>query len=181
MAALMNPRVWIAIGIALALGLAGAFIYRAGKAVVRQDFDAYKLAQQDARILADRARALRTQARQAAVDKEARDGQERIAALEADLAGARADGERMRNLYRTAAQRARDLPRTAGAGASQPDPDPIGVFADLLGRADAREEVIRGYADRLRVAGSVCERGWDAGLRAAGGAVDPAALNSERP
>lgn len=168
MAALLNPRVWIAIGIALALGLAGAFIYRAGKAVVRHDFDAYKLAQQEARILADRALALRTQARQAAVDKEARDGQERIAALEADLVGARADGERMRNLYRAAAQRSRDLSRAVSTGAGQPDPDPIGVFADLLGRADAREEVVRSYADRLRIAGSVCERGWDAGLRAAG-------------
>lgn len=181
MVALLNPRVWIALGIALALGLAGAFIYRAWKAVVRHDFDAYKLAQQEARILADRARALRTQARQAAVDKEARDGQERIAALETDLARARADGERMRNLYSSSAQRARDLSRTADAGASQPDPDPIGVFADLLGRADAREEVVRGYADRLRVAGSICERSWDAGLRSAGGAADSAAVKTIRP
>lgn len=173
MAALLNPRVWIALGMALVLGLAGAFIYRAGKAVVRHDFDAYKLAQQEARILADRARALRTQARQAAVDKEARDGQQRIASLETDLAGARADGERVRNLYRVAAQRARDLPRAAGSGPGQPDPDPIGVFSDLLGRADAREEVIRGYADRLRVAGSVCERGWDAGLRATARVASP--------
>lgn len=172
MAALLNPKVWAALAVALALGLAGAFLYRAGKAVVRKDFDAYKLAQQEARILADRARSLRTEARQAAVDKEARDGQARIASLETDLAGARLDGERMRNAYRSAAERARALSGAAAAGASQPGADPIGVFADLLGRADAREEVVRGYADRLRLVGAVCERSWDAGLRAA---VGPAA------
>jgi hypothetical protein len=171
MAALLNPRLWIGLGVALALALAGAFVYRAGKAVVRADFDAYKIAQQENRILAERARSLRTEARQTAVNKEARDGQERIAAVETELAGARADAERMRSAYRAAADRARELSRTAAAGQGQPDSDPLGVFAVLLERADAREEIVRGYADRLRVAGSICERGWDAGLRAAAGAT----------
>jgi hypothetical protein len=169
MAALLNPKVWIALVIALALGLAGAFLYRAGKATVRNDFDAYKLAQQEARILADRARSIRTEARQASVDKEARDGQERIAAVETELAGARADGERLRGAIRDAASRARALPRAPASGPGQPDPDPIGVFAILLERADARAEVVAGYADRLRAAGGICERGWDAGLRATAG------------
>lgn len=165
MAALLNPKLWIGLAIALVQGLAGAFIYRVGKAVVRNDFDAYKLFQQEARILADRARSLRTQARQSAVDKEARDGQARIASLETDLAGARADGERMRSAYRAAAERARTLSGAAGPGPGQPGPDSIGVFADLLGRSDAREEIVRGYADRLRSTGTVCERSWDAGLQ----------------
>lgn len=166
MAILLNPKVWIALAIALALGLAGAFIYRAGKAVKGAEFDAYKLAQQEARILADRARTLRAEARQTAVNKESRDGQERIAAVETELAGARADGERMRSAYRAAAGRARELSRTTAAGPGQPDSDPLGVFAVLLERADAREEIVRGHADRLRVAGSICERSWDRGLRA---------------
>ena len=173
MAALLNPKLWAALAAALVLALAGAFIYRAGKAVVRNDFDAYKLAQQEARILADRARSLRTQARQVAVDKEARDGQARIASLETDLAGARDDGERMRGAYRAAAERARALPGTARPGPREPGDDPIGVFADLLGRADAREEVVRGYADRLRIAGTICEQSWDGGLRSAAGAIAP--------
>lgn len=161
---------WRLIGLAILLALLGLQTMRladqqADTAAARTDLADYKAAQQEAGILADRARALRTQARQAAIDKEAHDGQQRIASLEADLAGARADGERVRDLYRTAAQRSRDLSRTAAAGAGQPDSDPIGVLADLLGRADAREEIIRGYADRLRVAGSICERGWDAGLQ----------------
>jgi len=162
---------WRLIGSSILLALLGVQTVRladqrADTAAARTEFADYKTAQQEARVLADRARALRTQARQAAIDKEARDGQERIAALETDLAGARADGERMRSLYRAAAQRARDLSRVAAPGSGQPDPDSIGVFADLLGRADAREEVVRGYADRLRLAGAICERSWDAGLRA---------------
>jgi hypothetical protein len=169
MAALLNPKVWAALAVALALGLAGAFLYRAGKAVKGAELDAYKLSQQEARILADRAQSLRTEARQAAVDKEARDGQQRIASLETDVAGARADGERMRSAYRAAAERARELPGTSGTGPGEPGADPIGVFADLLGRADAREEVVRGYADRLRLAGAICERSWGAGLRTAVG------------
>ena len=173
MAALLNPKVWAALAVALVLGLAGAFIYRAGKAVKGAELDAYKLAQQEARILADRAQSLRTQARQVAVDKEARDGQARIASLETDLAGARADGERMRGAYLAAAGRARALSGVAGPGQGQPGADPIGVFADLLGRADAREEVVRGYADRLRLVGTVCERSWDGGLRAANGPPAP--------
>ncbi|MDQ0084598.1 hypothetical protein J2W35_004967 [Variovorax boronicumulans] len=165
MPALLNPKVWIGIFIAVVLAFTHFFVWRSGKATVRNDFDTYKLAQQEQRILADRARSLLAAARQAAVNKEARDGQERIAALETDVAGARADGERMRNLYRTTAQRARELSRTASTGTGQPDSDPIGVFALLLERADTRAEIVGGYADRLRIAGSICERGWDAGLQ----------------
>ena len=165
MAALLNPKVWIALLVACALTFTHFFVWRAGKATKGAEFDAYKLAQQEQRIMADRARMLLASARQTAINKEARDGQERIAVLEMDVAGARADGERMRNLYRTAAQRARELSRTAPTGACQPDPDPIGMFALLLERADTRAEIVSGYADRLRVAGSICERGWDAGLQ----------------
>lgn len=162
MTALLNPRFWIGLGVVIALTLAGAFCYRAGRASLRGEFDAYKLSQAEARIMADRARSIRTEDRQAAVDKEARDGQERIAVLEIDLAGVRADGERMRSAYRTAADRARAPSKSAAAGSGEPGPDPIGVFAGLLERADAREEVVRGYADRLWIAGSVCERSYDA-------------------
>ena len=161
----LNPKLWAAIAAAAALTFAGWFLYSAGQDDRQKDFDAYKIAQQESRILAERARSLRAEARQAAIDKEARDGQERIAAVEAERDAARVAGERMRNAYLAAAERARTLSRTPAAGKSEPDPDPIGVFAVLLGRADAREEIVRGYADRLRAAATVCERGWDAGLQ----------------
>lgn len=62
----------------------------------------------------------------------------------------------MRGAYFAAAEQARALSRTPAIGKGEPDSDPIGVLAVLLGRADAREEIVRGYADRLRVASVVC-------------------------
>lgn len=166
MAYLLNPKVWAAIVLAILLGLAGAFLYRAGKATVRNDFDAYKLNQAEQRILADRAREHRTAIRQEAVNKEARDGQTKLAALETERDTAVGDRERMRTAIRDAARRAREIPRTASAGQGEPGADPIGMFSDLLERADRRAEAVAVYADRLRIAGSVCERGWDSGLPA---------------
>lgn len=169
MAALLNPRVWIALALAVALALAGAFLYRAGKSTVRADWNAQKVLDAEARILADRAQEQRTAARQAAIDKESLNGQKQIAALEADLAGARIDGERLRSAIRATADRARIIPGASGAGSGEPGSDPIGVFADLLDRADRRQEAVSEFADRLRIAGSVCERAWDAGLQPAAG------------
>jgi len=167
--ALLNPRVWIALALAAALALAGLFLYRAGRAAVQVDWNAQKAVDAEARILADRAREARTAARQAAIDEESRHGQEQIAALETELVDVRSDGEWLRSAIRAAAGRARNLPGAPAAGAGQPGGDAIGVFADLLERADRRAEAVAGYADRLRIAGSVCERSWDAGLRAAAG------------
>ena len=162
MAALLNLRVWAGLALAVVLAFTHFFVYRSGKAVVRNEFDAYKLAQSEARILADRAREQRNAARQVAIDKEAQDGQARIAAIEAELDAARADGERMRSDYARAASRARAVACTSSTGQGEPRPDAIRVFAELLERADRRAEVVAGYADRLRAAGLVCERGWDA-------------------
>lgn len=141
---------------------------KAATARVQTDWSAQKAVDAEARILADRAREQRTAARQAAIDKESLNGQKQVAALEADLAVARTDGERLRSAIRATADRARIVPGTAGAGAGQPGADPIGMFADMLERADRRAEAVAGYADRLRIAGSVCERAWDAGLQPAG-------------
>lgn len=162
MTILLNPKFWATVVIAVVLGLAGAFLYRAGKAVVRNDFDAYKIAQQEARILADRARTLRAEARQTAVDKEARDGQQQIANLEAERDAARADGDGLRGAIRAATTRAGSTPRVASAGPGEPGPDTLGMFADLLERADGRAEAVAVYADRLRIAGTVCERSFGA-------------------
>ncbi|MES2187247.1 MAG: DUF2514 family protein [Pseudomonadota bacterium] len=45
---------------------------------------------------------------------------------------------------------------------SPPAGDPIGVLADVLGRADARAGLLADYADRARAAGAQCERDYDA-------------------
>ena len=48
MTALLNPKVWAAIALAAALAFSHFFVYRSGKAEVRKDFDAYRLAQTQA-------------------------------------------------------------------------------------------------------------------------------------
>jgi hypothetical protein len=158
MTALLNPKVWLAIALAAAMAFSHFFVYRSGKSTVRNEFDAYKISQQEARILADRAREQRYAVRQAATDEEARNGQAKIAALETDLAGARAAGERLRDAIRTASGRGREAAGTAGSGEGKPGSDPIGLFAELLVRADARAERVSEYADRLAIAGKTCER-----------------------
>lgn len=54
-------------------------------------------------------------------------------------------------------------PRDPGSAAlSAPTGDPIGVLADVLGRADDRAGRLAVIADQSRVAGRACERAYDA-------------------
>lgn len=162
MAALLNPRFWIGLGIIVALTLAGAFLYRAGKATVRKDFDAYKIAQQELRILADRAQRTEEQRRAAAAAQEAQDAQAKIASLEDSLHLARTASDGVRDAAAGAASRARSRACTAAPGPSKSGEDPIGLLVDVLGRADERAGELAEYADRLRIAGIACERTYDA-------------------
>ena len=101
------------------------------------------------------------------IEKELRDAQEaharETAALHIDLGRARdrahLESVRLRNAANAAAVRARaqcaaptasDLRQAAG--------DPIGVLADVLGRADKRASILADLADRRGVAGRACER-----------------------
>lgn len=59
MMALMNWRVWAALAIAVGLALSHAFIYRAGKATVRADWDKERLEQTQAAALASEARRMK--------------------------------------------------------------------------------------------------------------------------
>ncbi len=53
MFALFNPRTWLLIGLAVALAVSHGFAYRAGRAAVRADFDAYKIEQAEATAKAE--------------------------------------------------------------------------------------------------------------------------------
>lgn len=59
MMSLMNWRVWAAIALAVGLAASHAFIYRAGKATVRADWDKERLAQVQAAALASEARRMK--------------------------------------------------------------------------------------------------------------------------
>lgn len=50
---------------------------------------------------------------------------------------------------------------SADRGPGQPGTDPIGVLIDLLTGVESAGREVAEYADRLRIAGAVCERAWD--------------------
>lgn len=162
MAILLNPRVWLALVLAAFLAFTHFSVYRAGRAAVRADFDAYKLSQAEQRTLADRAREQRNAARQAAVDQEARRVQSQIVALGRDLDTSRAAGQRLRNAILTALERSGSDTSAAGAGQGKPRGDTTRLLAELLERADARAERVGKYADSLAIAAQTCERTYDA-------------------
>ena len=165
MAILLNPRVWIAVALAAALAFGGVFTYRAGKASVRVEFDKYKLEQAAQTVKAEVAARAEETRRQGAVDKEAQDAQIKIAALENDARASRDSADRLRIAVNAAVSRARKDASATTPSTGQPDSDPIGVLAYVLGRSSARSEIVERYADENRIAAVTCERTADA-LRA---------------
>lgn len=147
MTILLNPRVWIALALAILLGWAGIHLYRAGEESVQQKWDAQKLADEQ------QARAEETR-RQSIADKEASDAQERIAKLETDLAGARAGADRLRAAVSSAIKN----PKPSTGGAGQSGADTLDVLAGVLSRHSDELVSVGEYADRLRIAGLACER-----------------------
>lgn len=79
---------------------------------------------------------------------------------DARAAGAAAEQLRGRVAQLLAASRAAGNPAAAGGGS--PTDDPIGMLADVLGRADQRAGILAEYADAARIAGQACERSYDA-------------------
>lgn len=78
---------------------------------------------------------------------------------------ARADADRANDANRKLRQslvdyRARHANTTASAGQGEPNSDPIGVLADLLGRMGEAGERISRYADEVKIAGAACEAAW---------------------
>lgn len=88
-----------------------------------------------------------------------------IAALHLGLDRARssaaAASQRLRDAANAAAKRGRAGCATAPAALLRPPTDdPIGVLADVLGRADQRASVLADIADQRGIAGRACERAY---------------------
>lgn len=87
------------------------------------------------------------------------DTRQALAAAAADRDRAAAVAGQLRNrLAALAAQRA----NPPAVGQRPATDDPIGVLADVLGRADNRAGILASYADAARIAGQQCERDYDA-------------------
>jgi chromosome segregation ATPase len=100
--------------------------------------------------------------RQRAFDEEAQRTREEKAALEADVSRLADAADSLRNDLAEFRARTKPYPKTSNRGASEPGSDPIGVLAGLFERADQRAGELAEYAQRLRSAGSACERAADA-------------------
>lgn len=162
MAILLNPRVWLALVLAAFLAFTHFLAYRAGRAAVRAEFDAYKTAQAEQRLLADRAQRHEETRRQSAIDKEAADASARIATLETDLAGARSAADGLRLAAAGAADRVRKGAKASTSGPAQPGGDSLDLLVGVLTRHTGELVAVGEYADRLRIAGLACERSFDA-------------------
>ena len=123
--------------------------------------EAHKLA-----LEADRAAIQREHELTATIElnaKEAKNAQTRIAA---DRDRALTSERSLRKQLDAIAQRYRALVAAGAdspaAGQQPPAGDPIGVLADVLGRADRRAGVLAAFADAAHAAGLACERDYDA-------------------
>lgn len=98
-----------------------------------------------------------------AQERNARETATKLEAASADAASARraSDGlqQRINSLVAEARRRAAN-PGTQPA--IEATGDPIGVLADVLGRADQRAGVLAEYADKARIAGESCVRDYEA-------------------
>lgn len=96
------------------------------------------------------------------IDKETRDGQDRIDTARRDAAGARAAADGLRAdlaRYRAAA---RATAHSSAAAAGPPADTAIDLLAELFGGADTRAGELAEFADLAHAAGLTCERAFDA-------------------
>ena len=73
----------------------------------------------------------------------------------ADADAANAANRKLRESL--ASYRARYANAIASSGAGEPNSDPVGVLADLLGGCGDRYSAVARYADEVKIAGAACE------------------------
>lgn len=160
MTILLNPKLWLAIALAGLLAWAGHFLYGAGEAHVQGDFDAYKLAAEESRVLADRATALESERKQSVVNKEIDRAHQETIQARADAAAAGAARDQLHNQLATYVAAVHRLADTASAvrSTSVPSATAVDLLAKLYSGSDDAEGAIAAFADGLDRAGSACER-----------------------
>jgi hypothetical protein len=161
MTLLLNPRVWLAFGLAVLLAVVGFTSYRSGKATVRAEWN------RERATLAELARKVEANARTEeqrrteAAERIAHEADQALARARADAAAAVAAAGGLRNRIaaltaagRTAAHSGTDAGREAAS-------DAIGVFANVLGQADRMAGEYAAFADQAHAAGTACQRQYE--------------------
>lgn len=150
MALLLNWRVWVALAIAAALAFSHFTVYKAGKAVVRADFDAYRLAQTQALQKAEAEYRAKEQAWQDSANQTTKAKDEAIQNIHARLDDALGELRKRPSRPASGAVPASTCDGKGGTGA--------GIYAEDAGflvRESAR-------ADQLRAALGACYSQYDA-------------------
>lgn len=137
-------------------------------AALQSKWDAERAAQAVAARAAEAEARRVEQARQTEIEKVTQDAHAQIDHANAAAAAAeRTAGELRRDLaVFVARHRAAVDSGAADRGAGEPGAGALDLLAELLKRADGAAGELAGYADRLRVAGSACERAYES-VRAA--------------
>ncbi|MEX5447537.1 DUF2514 family protein [Stutzerimonas stutzeri] len=102
------------------------------------------------------------QRRQAATEKADADAQEQLAAARTDAERAGSALERLQQRLAAAEQRSRDAGNAITAQLGQAAEDSARVRADLFGRIGTAAQLYAGIADERGIAGSACEKAYDA-------------------
>lgn len=156
---------WLTLGLAsmLAVTLLTAGVERSRRLQVVAEFATYRAEAAQARQRAEQEARAKEAEWSDKQQENANANQRDLARVRADLDAARA--ERGRLLVALEAWRKRAAtsnPAPQGDSAGVASADPIGMFSDLLDRADIRAEATSRYADELRAAGLQCERDYEA-------------------
>lgn len=102
------------------------------------------------------------QRRQAAIEKADADAQKQLDQARSDAARADSALERLQQRLAAAEQRSRDAGNSITAQLSQAADDAARVRADVFGRIGEAAQLYAGVADERGIAGSACEKSYDA-------------------
>jgi predicted RNase H-like nuclease (RuvC/YqgF family) len=161
LALLLNPRIWIALALAAFLSFTHFSAYRAGKAVVRADFDAYKISQEKQAREAEGAARLKEQQHQKDYDDAAQAAREENNALQKDVSRLADVSDGLRDDLAAFKRRAKQNPAPSNGRKSEPSSDPLDLLAQLFTRSGEVNTELARYADSLKLAGATCERSAD--------------------
>nr|WP_298113876.1 DUF2514 family protein [uncultured Pseudomonas sp.] len=103
-----------------------------------------------------------TKRRMAAIDEVQKDAEQQLEAARADAAGAGAALERLQQRLTAAEQRSRAAGNTITTQLGQAAESAARVRAELLGGMGKMAGLYADQADRSRIAGTACERSYDA-------------------
>jgi len=145
---ILDPRLWLTVAAGLLIAYGGGRWQQHGADQAK--YQAKELAAvQAARTEEQRRTAAQTEIANAATQ-----------AAEKARADARAASATSDKLRQRVAQLVASHPATTAS--SPATDDPIGMLADVFGRADQRAGILAAAADSARIAGQACERAYDA-------------------